>query len=204
MKILSYYGTKKDEDLITIALYPLSTENTIVAERQNGVVGSCEFGNILVNINPLAKDWIKWVPYVIAHEYHHSVWGHNNIVLKGKYRRDFLTYLLNEGQADTFAKMLYKDLKPTWNNPIPKQQEMEIWKIVRHHLASFDPEIHSRFMFGDEQKGIPWCAGYLIGSNIIGKYFEKNPQKSFMDLINMESEEILSESGYDNYILSEK
>jgi uncharacterized protein YjaZ len=100
--------------------------------------------------------------------------------------------------------MLYRDLKPSWINPIPKQQEMEIWKIIRQHLTSFDPEIHSRFMFGDEQKGIPWCTGYLIGSNIIGKFLENNPQKTFMDLINMESEEILSKSGYENYILSKK
>lgn len=195
---------RNDDDVLTIALYPLSTENTIVAERQNGVVGSCEFGNLLININPLAKDWIKWVPYVIAHEYHHSLWGHNNIVLKGRFRNDLLTYLLNEGQADTFAKALYKDLKPSWINPIPIQQEKEIWKIVKEHLTSADPEILSSIMFGDSQKGLPWCIGYLVGNNIIGKFLEKNPHTTFMDLINMESEEILAGSEYDDYMHSSK
>lgn len=187
---------KNDEDIITVALYPLSPENTIVAEKQNGVVGSCVFGNILININPLAKDWIKWVPYVIAHEYHHSVWGHNNIVLKGKYRGDLLTYLLNEGQADAFARMLYKDMKPSWINPISKQQEMEIWKIIKNHLNNCDPAVKNKLMFGDEEEGIPWCIGYLIGNNIINKFFEKYPNTTFMELIDMDSEDILSESGY--------
>lgn len=195
--------SKNDDDIVTIALYPLSSENTIVSQRQNGVIGSCEFGNILININPLEKDWIKWVPYVIAHEYHHSVWGHNNIVLKGKYQVDLLTYLLNEGQADAFAKRLYTDLMPSWINHISKQQEMEMWKVMKNYLKSCDPAIKNKFMFGDEEKGIPWCIGYLIGNNIIEKFFENNPNTTFMELINMESEDILLESGYDDYINSE-
>ncbi|WP_291566628.1 DUF2268 domain-containing putative Zn-dependent protease [Clostridium sp. UBA2485] len=194
---------KNDEDIMTIALYPLSHENAMVSQRQNGVIGSCEFGNILISINPLVKDWIRWVPYVVAHEYHHSVWGHNNIALKGNYRGDLLAYLLNEGQADTFAKMLYRDLKPSWTNPISKQQEREMWNIMKDHLKSCDPAVKSRLMFGDEENGIPWCIGYLIGNNIIEKFFEKNPRTTFMELINMDSEDILLESGYDNYIHSE-
>jgi len=189
---------KNDEDIITIALYPLSPENTIAAERQNGVVGSLEFGNILININPLAKDWIRWVPYVAAHEYHHSVWGHNNVVLKGKYHGDLLTNLLNEGQADAFAKMLYEDLTPSWINPISKQQEMEVWKVIKNHLKSCDQAVKNKLIFGDEQNGIPWCIGYLIGNNITEKFLKKKPHTTFMELINMDSEDILSESGYDN------
>lgn len=195
---------KNDEDIITIALYPLSPEDNIVSERQNGVVGSNEFGNILLNINPLAKDWNKWIPYVLAHEYHHSVWGHNNIVLNRKYRGDLLTNLLNEGQADAFAKKLHNDLKPSWLNPIPRKQEMEIWNVIKNNKKSSDPELKSKLIFGDKQNGFPWCIGYLVGNNIIEKFIKKSPHTTFMELVNMDSEDILIESGYENYIYSDK
>ncbi|WBW96010.1 DUF2268 domain-containing putative Zn-dependent protease [Oceanirhabdus sp. W0125-5] len=194
---------KNDEDIITIALYPLSPENSIATERHNGVIGSCEFGNILININPLAADWERWVPYVTAHEYHHSVWGHNNIVLKGNYRGDLLTYLLNEGQADAFAQNLYNELKPSWTTPIKKEKEMRMWSLMKKHLECCDPDIKSKLMFGDEQEDIPWCVGYLIGNHIIEHFIKKNPHTTFMELINMDSENILSESGYEKYIHSE-
>lgn len=74
---------------------------------------------------------------------------------------------------------------------------------MKDHLKSCDPVVKSRLMFGDEEKGIPWCIGYLIGNHIIEKFFEKNPCTTFMELMNMDSEDILLESGYDNYIYSE-
>ena len=187
---------KNDEDVITIALYPLDVQNTVVAEKQNGVLGSCEFGNMVISINPLAKDWDKWISYVIAHEYHHSVWGHNYFVLKGKRECSLLTYLLNEGQADAFAKSLHKELKPSWINPLSEEKEREVWEQMQPHLNSLDPKVQSLFMFGSEEKGIPWCAGYLTGYRIVQKYMERHPYKSYLDLIDMDAEELLEHSGY--------
>ncbi len=76
------------------------------------MVGACVFGNIIININPLAEDYQDWIPYVFAHEYHHSVWGYNWFVIKGGQGLEgsFLEYMLNEGQADAFAESLFPQL----------------------------------------------------------------------------------------------
>ena len=71
-----------DETSMVIALYPLCDNNTTIKERQNGVVGCCVFGNIVININPLADDFFQWIPFVFAHEYNHSAWGHENMLFR--------------------------------------------------------------------------------------------------------------------------
>lgn len=48
---------KADDDPLSIAIYPLDDENKSVKERQNGVLGACVFGNILIQVNPLAEDF---------------------------------------------------------------------------------------------------------------------------------------------------
>jgi len=48
-----------DDDPIVIAIYPVDDDNLIVKENQNGVWGVNVFGNILLNINPLAKNYLE-------------------------------------------------------------------------------------------------------------------------------------------------
>jgi uncharacterized protein YjaZ len=62
---------------LLVALYPICDDNKKVKKYQNGVLGTSVFGNILININPLAEDYYNWIFYVFAHEYHHCVWGNN-------------------------------------------------------------------------------------------------------------------------------
>ncbi|HNX14946.1 MAG TPA: DUF2268 domain-containing putative Zn-dependent protease [Oscillospiraceae bacterium] len=176
---------KDDDDPMIVALYPLCDSNTIVKERQNGVVGACVFGNIIININPLARDWQDWISYVFAHEYHHCVWGHTWFVLKGGQGLEgsFLEYMLNEGQADVFAKHLFPHLTPQWNQSLDKNTEMQFWEKIKPILFSKDPQIHSKYMFGDESEGLPWCIGYSFGKAIVENYLHKQPDITFSDLI---------------------
>ena len=64
-----------DDDDITVAIFPGDPDNAIVNERQNGVVGTSLFGSILIQVNPLISGYDAWIPYVFAHEYHHTVWA---------------------------------------------------------------------------------------------------------------------------------
>lgn len=189
---------KDDDDPMIVALYPLCDSNAIVKERQNGVVGACVFGNIIININPLAKDYQDWIPYVFAHEYHHSVWGYNWFVLKGgqDLEGSFLEYMLNEGQADTFAESLFPQLTPQWNQSLDTNTESQLWEKVKRILFSKDQQIHSKYMFGDEGEGLPWCMGYSLGRTIIGDYLHGHPDISFPDLINVPAKKILQESRF--------
>jgi uncharacterized protein YjaZ len=164
MNVVAALPSYDDDDTIVVAIYPLDDENTIVKERQNGVVGACVFGNILINVNPFARDHLKWIPYVFAHEYHHCVWGSYWHGIRQKAcTGSLLEAMLSDGQADAFAKSLYPTLSPTWIHQIPKGIERELWdKHYSKSLNEIDYD-YCKYMFGNDEAGIPWCAGYFFG-----------------------------------------
>jgi uncharacterized protein YjaZ len=180
----------------TVCVYPLDPQNTYVKDKMNGVLGDGIGDNILLKINPLAADWQSWVPLVIAHEYHHAVWGYNYFAVLGSRRMDLLTGLLIDGQADSFAKMLYPDLHPIWIEALTPAQEAEQWQKAQEYLASGDGAVYSRFMFGDDTTNTPANTGYTIGYHIVQAYLRAHPQKGVIDLMNVDADTILAESGY--------
>jgi len=191
---------KKDDDPLVIAFYPLDDSNLIVKERQNGVVGTGIFGNIIININPFANDYERWIPYVIAHEYHHSVWGHNWYVLRGNANGTLLEYIISEGQADSYAKSLYGQLEPRWLNTLTEDQEKLYWDKYLHVLDSTDRSEHHSYMFGDSLLGLPWCIGYYFGYEIVKSYLMNNPQVNYSELIDIEPYTILNNSRFSKRI----
>lgn len=52
-----------DDDPIVIALYPLGEENNLINEKQNGVNGTSLLGNNIITVNPMVKDYEKWIPF---------------------------------------------------------------------------------------------------------------------------------------------
>jgi len=187
----------EDEPLL-VALYPLCDSNKIVKERQNGVIGACVFGNIIININPLAEDYCNWILYVFAHEYHHCVWGHNwYSVRKGQgVNGNLLEAMISEGQADLFAMSLFPQLIPQWNKLLDNESEEKLWEIFKPVLFSADQQIHRNFIFGNETEKLPWCIGYVFGRLIVSDFLQKNPNITFADLINIIAGDILNGSRF--------
>jgi uncharacterized protein YjaZ len=185
---------KHDDDPVIVAIYP--NTNPLVQERQNGVVGACVFGNIIINVNPLADHWDQWIPYVFAHEYHHSVWGHHWYVMNGGLEGNFLEYMISEGQADAFAKSLFPDLQPQWLSAVSRGEETDLWGKIKPILFSTDRSDFEKYMFGDEKSRLPWCIGYKFGHSIINSYLRSHPQVSFSELITVHPKEILNDSIY--------
>lgn len=187
-----------DEAPTYVALYPLDNKNTVIKEKQNGIVGSSIFGNIIIHINPLAEEWEKWIPFVFSHEYHHCIWGDYWFsVRKGEgVEHSFLEYLITEGQADCFAHHVFPNLIPQWNQRCGKDMEASVWRLMQPILESKDSEVHQKFMFGDESLGIPWCVGYSIGSAIVTSYVRNHPQITCMEMIQLTAKEILHGSRF--------
>ena len=183
---------KDDDDPLLVALCPLDHANIPVRERQNGVVGACVFGNILLNINPLADDFDRWLPYVFAHEYHHSLWGHHWYVQKGgqDLQGNLLEHLITEGQADAFACSLFPDLKPSWIFDI-EQAYPSLWSEMENVFDSTDPEVIQRYTFGDESAGLPWCIGYSVGNRLVNRYMSHHPDIPFFDLLCVHPQDFL-------------
>ena len=136
------------------------------------------------------------IPYVLAHEYHHAIWGYNYFAVQGKTHMDLLTGLLIDGQADSFARMLHPELQPTWINALTPLQETEQWNRLQEHLVGNDESIYRRFFFGDASSGTPRHTAYTIGYHIVQAYLQAHPTAMVLDLMNVEARTILAESGY--------
>jgi uncharacterized protein YjaZ len=179
-----------------ICIYALDPDNTFAREQMGGVVGSGVGDNSLLEINPLTPGWQDWVPYVLAHEHHHSVWGYHYFHLQGHQSADLLTGLLIDGQADSFARRLYPNIEPPWIHALEPGQETRLWKRLTPWLDNPDQDLLAKIMFGDEELELPQWAGYTLGYRIIQAYLRSHPGGNPADLLEKDAHDILTESGY--------
>lgn len=171
--------------------------NPYLGENVGGVVGSCIGDNILIQINAAFPGWEAVVPWVLAHEYHHTVWGYHHFFLKGNSQLDLLTGLISDGQADSFAKSLNRDMDVPWINALSVQKEQEQWDIMQEYLNSTDEDVYCRFFFGEEKSGTPCGTAYTIGYHIVQGYLNMHPGISYIELLDKDAYEIFIESGYE-------
>ncbi len=164
-----------DDDPITVGIIIADAGNETVNQMQNGVAGASLFGNMLIQVNPLVKDYEEWILYVFAHEYHHTVWGNYWFNLHGdELENDLLQALLIDGQADSFARSLFPQLAPKWLYLDQQDMVEKLYeKQYMNHLQDKEFD-YSFYMFGN-QVDIPWCAGYAIGYYMIQRALYKNP-----------------------------
>ncbi len=179
-----------------LCLAALDPACVFVREHMNGVLGNGVGENTLLELDPTAPGWQDWVPFVLAHEHHHAVWGHDYFAVRHHDGMDLLTYLLNEGQADAFARELFPELDPPWNRALTEAEEARLWAELAPSLGSRDAALHARVMFGGEADGIPTHTGYAIGYHIVGAYLARHPGTRVRELIGREARAILAESGY--------
>lgn len=186
------------EDSKVICVYA----NPYLGENVGGVMGSCVGDNILLQINASFPGWEAVVPWVLAHEYHHTVWGYHHFFLKRNTQMDLLTGLISDGQADSFAKSLNTNINVPWINALSEQEEQEQWSIMQEHLNSTDGNIYSRFFFGDEKTNTPGCSAYTIGYHIVRSYLKVHTEIDFAELLDIDAQEILTDSGYSEKLSS--
>lgn len=165
-----------DDDPITAALCPHPAGDADLIQRQNGVVGTSLFGNLLLCVDPLAPGWQDWLPYVFAHEYHHTVWGNYWYNLHGgALTGEFVEALVIDGLADDFAMRLYPALRPQWVDPQTGDALLD--EIYLPLLRRTDVD-YPRYMFGGDGTGLPWCAGYAAGAALVRRMRSAHPTLS--------------------------
>ena len=93
----------------------IKNPNICLDQSVHGVVGTCVGEKILIEVNPWVGGWEKYLPWILAHEHNHNVWGYNYYYLQGNKFQDLPSSIISEGLADSFAKDLCPDLTPSWN-----------------------------------------------------------------------------------------
>lgn len=185
-----------DGDPLYVALYPGDHADEALRVRENGVRGTSLFGNMLLKTDPLAPDFLSYIPYVFAHEYHHSVWGNYHYVLHPEQTdTSFLTALLIDGEADSFAHTLYPQLRPAWLYGLPRAEIEALWQSKYAPIVLRTDVDYETYMFGNAASGIPWCAGYAVGFAMVQDFLTKNPV-DVTGLLTMPSGQILRGSGW--------
>ncbi|MBI9039470.1 MAG: hypothetical protein JEY97_15160 [Bacteroidales bacterium] len=149
-------------------------------------------GKIIVSIDPTFKNWKELLPYVLAHEYHHSVWTSRNFET---INFSLLEFLIFEGRADSFASSVYPDKNITWTSIINKETENRVWEIIKTDLDMRGHTICDKVMMGTNE--IPFASGYTIGFNIVQSFKENNPEFSDIEIIDFTPNKILNMSEYE-------
>ena len=177
---------------VTACIYPQDPRKTFITRYMHGVNAAVvDSRRIVLLINPV-DDWLDWVPYVVAHEYHHLVW----IALHGKYPYTPVEILITEGEADYFARLVYPEVVAPWTVALTTEQEATQWQVIQEQLdGSGGYEFHRRVMFG-QGEGVSHWAGYTIGFHIVRSYLETHPGLSPQEWTALEPEVILRDSGY--------
>ncbi len=149
-------------------------------------------GKIWLTILP-EGDWLDWVTYAAAHEYHHSVWTTRH----GKQDpiENLADYLVFEGRADSFAHLVDPERQIPWTSTLTPQQEKAAWEIIQQHLNSTSPAVLQNLMFGGAE-GVPRWAGYTIGFNIVQAFLRKQDTLDVNRWTAIEADELLKRSPY--------
>lgn len=180
-----------------IIILPASSLNRPTLEKLKLPISGITLGSgkIILSIDPTFENWTDFLPYCIAHEYHHSTWCSRNWV-----SADFslIEYIVFEGQADLFASEQYNTVSNPLTNFLTKDQESEIWGFIKNEIFDKGHDRINKVMFGTDQ--IPFGSGYNIGFNIVRLFKEKNPASSTRELMDINPKEVFEHSGYEDYM----
>jgi len=186
------------EEEPAICIFAADPADHGLVENLSGVVGACVGGNTLLTVNPTASEWRIMLPYVLAHERHHSSWGYHHFVLKGDVSPDLLSSLVNEGLADSFARQLFPQAQPIWIDALSPAEVARQWQEIRLFLDNPDPggDLYRRFFFGDPALGTPVFTGYTLGFRIVQSYLTRHPEEEMVRWILKSPMEIFNDSDF--------
>jgi len=103
-----------------------------------------------------------------------------------------------EGRADLFASEQFNTVVNPLTNFLSKNQELEIWRLIKNEIFEKGHERINKVMFGTDK--IPFGSGYNIGFNIVRLFKENNTDSLTLNLIDLDPKEIFERSGYDDYL----
>lgn len=149
-------------------------------------------GRILISIDPTSENWKNMLPRVVAHEYHHSVWVSRNFET---IHFSLLDCLILEGRAEGFADLLYPNIEAPWPDFLDREKEHRVWQYMKYVLNSKDEQLILKMFIGDKE--IPFLSVYSMGYRIMQEFLKNNPEVSLMEWTDMEPNEILSKSKYE-------
>ena len=152
------------------------SDDGFTRDRMGGLMAvTAGSGRIAIKVHPDA-DWAKLLPYLMAHELHHSYWIQQHFDPARPFT--LADYLVLEGRADYFASQLQAHPAP-WIHALDDAGHATAWKNFSPLLDATDQPTLMGAMFGNPNAGIPMWAGYSIGYRLVSERMAKEPTLDF-------------------------
>lgn len=176
----------------TIYVMPVNPDYKMIQNEMKGVSAITVSKDVIVLfLSPTYKK--EMLEYVVAHEYHHSVFLENQ---NGAGGMNLLNGVVFEGKADAFASRLYPEVNPPWSEPLSAMEEKRVLEELRDNRESTNAEFYDTFQNGNLKKDIPKWSNYKIGFSIVESYLRLHPDVSIEEWTIMDEREMVRGSDY--------
>jgi uncharacterized protein YjaZ len=178
----------------TIYLLPFNPDQGQAISFINGVTAFATPEQFIVLQIAPHKYKEEMIPYVISHEYHHTVYTEK---IKN-HRIDIIDYVLVEGKADSFASLIYPNMNLSWTAELPPEELQNIWNWAHERRYSFDENDLTEMRAGN--RIIPQSSDYRLGYGVMQHFLKNHPDVPIHEWTFMSPDEILEKSGFQDYI----
>ncbi len=180
----------------TIYVMPVNPDYKTIQNEMKGVSAITVSKDVIVLfLSPTYEK--EMLEYVVAHEYHHSVFLENQNGTEGI---NLLNGFVFEGKADSFASHLYPEANPPWSEPLSAVEEKRVLEELRENSDSTNAEFYYAFQNGDLKKDIPKWSNYKIGFKIVESYLSHHPDVSIKEWTMMDESEMVRGSDYSELV----
>ncbi|MGE7921276.1 DUF2268 domain-containing protein [Viridibacillus sp. NPDC093762] len=183
-------------DDINIFILPIRKEDQFAVDKMQGVAGNTFSSNtIFLLIDSTYTE--EMLRYTVAHEYHHTV----NILLNADQAfYSLFDSTISEGKADSFAEIVYPNIKAPWTEPLPNETFEKVLIEVKNKIDSTSINDYNQLFNGDSTKGIPLWSNYKIGYEITQNYIKNNPEVPVPKWTGLLSKDLLRNSDYNEIL----
>ena len=155
------------QERLTLCVDFTRPDDSFARDQMRGVTAlTAGSGRIIVKLHP-GSDWATLLPYVLAHELHHSYWAKHHFDPKAAFTLG--DYLVFEGRADNFAKHAFGQHPAPWIDALTDDQYQSALKAFAPMYADSSPQVLMGSMFGNPAAGIPQWAGYTVGYRLVAE-----------------------------------
>jgi len=159
--------TDLPQSTLTLCVDMAHPEDHFARDQMRGVMAvTAGSGRIIVKLHPDA-DWSDLLPYVLAHELHHSYWAQHHFDPDAAFT--LADYVVFEGRADNYAMQTFGRHPAPWIDALSEAQFARSLEIFTPLWADATPAVLMGAMFGNPQADIPLWAGYTVGYRLVAK-----------------------------------
>lgn len=159
------------QERLTLCVDFTRPDDSFARDQMRGVMAlTAGSGRIVVKLHP-GSDWAALLPYVLAHELHHSYWAKTQFDPNQPFTLG--DYLVFEGRADNFAKHAFGQHPAPWIDALTEDQYQTALKAFAPLYGDSSPQVLMGSMFGNPDAGIPLWAGYTVGYRLVAQKIEQ-------------------------------